>query len=423
MKRNLIIILLAAAITSLSACGNKNDAALPVDAEPTAEVTKKDDTKDSEPVEVEEPETEPAKEEDEPEKEEAKPLDLDTLDNLKWAMDGLVNLFYHNYNDFCSGKEDAIIELLWYMDYCSLDYPNLPKGEGFSIDGDGYTRFTVGQAQEAVNSLTGRQVDISSVGENGVIEMSSVGVIDTHTVCKNWNTKYIGNKTWKVYVDKYRYGYDYDQNTLYKEAEITFTVTENADSIFDGYSIVEVEEAAPKMSEWAKAYYDYLSENIRDVGYGNDCKCYLIYLDNNDIPELYVDPGLDDKYLLYYSDDQVKEAYVSMYSSIQYISQSGLYMEKWDALSYPSALGIAVYQLINGEYVEIVHAVAVMKDEYADEYEGESWMYNYMFNGEAVSEEEYNRKLNESFDTSKAIELTYDEGETLYSMLNQLSSQ
>lgn len=53
-------------------------------------------------------------------------------------------------------------------------------------------------------------------------------------------------------------GKQIEKEMVNTESEGTFTVIESPDSIFDQYSIIEVEEA-PKMSEWAKAYYDYLA--------------------------------------------------------------------------------------------------------------------------------------------------------------------
>lgn len=422
MKRKILFLLAVTLVIGLIGCGNKTNNTMSVNAEPMAEVTEPE----TEPETIEEgdPEPEPV-EEEEPEEEEDKPLDLDSHANLKWAMDGFVNCFNYDYSDFCSGEEDAVIGLLEYMCFYSFaeDHSNLPKGEAIDIDGDGYIRFTVEQAQEAVNSLTGHQVDIGSVGENGVIDLWGVNLIETDTVCKNWNTEYIGNNTWKVYVDKYRYGYEYYEDTLYKELEYTFTVTENPDSIFDGYSIIEVEEA--KMSlEWAKAYYDYLLTDEEYEYYDEYYEFYLIYLDNDDIPEIYGRSyGFGENILIYYSDGQVKKKINNLTAMFQYIPKSGLLMEWTNINSYGAFSNI--YQLTNGELATLIESQAELREEYRGEIENESWMYDYTLNGEAVSEEEYNRRLNEVFDTSKAINLWTYENNTLVlnTLLNMLSSQ
>ena len=429
MKSKLIIALLAITMTSLSACGNKNAAAFPVDIEPIAEVTETEETKDSEPVEAEKPEPEPAEEE---EPDEDKPLDLDSLENLKWVMEALVTLEKNSdssyIHDLYSGEENAVISMLWYMDYCDVENP---KGEDIRIGDDengwdGYVRFTTEQIQEVMNSLTGQQIDISSVGENGVIDISLVGMIESLSEYKNWNTEYIGDNIWKINVDEYNvFDGRFDDDSSYKISEITFTVTENPDSIFDGYSIIEVEEVAPKMSEWATAYYDYLLENFyNSLSEEKEYfKYMLIYLDNDDIPELYVHvTDFTGDRLLYYFDGQVNEKNCGDLPWYQYIPQSGLLMEEWDIVT---AHGNIVSQFVNGEFTDMAEGHVALKEEYREEYPGENWMYDYMFNGETVSEEEYSRRLNEVFDTSKAILLVAynDNAINIYSMLNMLTSQ
>lgn len=425
MKRKSIMTLLTVSMICLSACGNKNDATLPVNAEPMPEVTEAEDEPES--IQEEEPEQEPIEEEEEPEEDEDKPLDLDSLDNLKWIMEALATLERNSASsyvrDLYSGEENAIITMLWYMDYCGVENP---KGEDVRIGDDengwdGYVRFTIEQAQEIINSLTGQQIDISSVGENGVIDVSPIGMIESLSEYKNWNTEYIGDNIWKIYVDEYNvFDSRFDDDSSYKISEIIFTVTENPDSIFDGYSIIEVEEEAPKMPEWAKAYYDYLLEKSHQPYYDREnYKCSFIYADSDDIPELYVQ---EDTWcsLLYYSDGQVKEKNFPISGNHWYIPQSGLLMEDY---SEYGNISTTVYQFINGEITSITEGYAEFQDVYMDENGMENWIYDYMFNGEPVSEEEYNRRLNEVFDSSKAIEPWRDEGESLNSILDKLSSQ
>ena len=339
----------------------------------------------------------------EEEAEENNLLDLDSLENLKWAMD-----------------------------YYSVEHPDLPKGEDFLIGDkengyDGGIRFTIEQAQEAVNSLTGRQVDVHSVGKKGVIEMDSVGMyeVEGYVVCKNWNTEYIGNNSWKIYVDQYRYGLQADEDTLYKGAEFTFTVTENPDSIFDGYSIIEVEEEAPEISsEWAKAYYDYLADGdlAGDFYYeAEDYSICLCYIDEDDIPELYVNAGSLAGYALYtYYDGKVVQLLQSNGTNfIEWIEKSGkvLYAQTQSAMYAES---VWIYEMINGELQQIAEGTLITRD-YIDWYLGE--LPPSTWNGRDVTEEEYQALKSEVFDTSKVAQLSYENDfSDLYFMLDKLAS-
>ena len=418
MRNKIITIILCITLTAsiwFTACGNiENRTEEPNQEEPKVEEQEQEEPKqeESEPEETEEPTPEPDK-----------PLDIEANEKLKDAMTTLAGVgHYYDYkydfnltfiNELYAMNKNAITSFICYLGGVS-GTPEGGRDEEMAL-------FSVGQVQEIMRSLVGHEVDLRALSDdNGWIEVDMLRGDGFYVDCQNWNTEYIGNNTWKVYTDLYAFSPGSDG--YIKIAEVNFTVIENPDSIFDGCSITEMEAAQPTMSEWAKAFYDYILENYNNIS-SRDFAYFLIYLDSDNIPEIYVHTFVNNYVLLYYSDGQVKEKYLaSDYAWYQYIPQSGLLMEEF----FYVHLSNAVSQLKNGEFIDLVVGIGQLKQEYEKEagIQGESWMYDYSVNGEAASEEEYNRRLNEVFDPSKAIQLWYDEDNALdlYSLLGYLTS-
>lgn len=215
-----------------------------------------------------------------------------------------------------------------------------------------------------------------------------------------------------------------DEDTLYKEAEVTFTVTENPDSIFDGYSIIGVEEEAPRMSEWARAYYDYLAggDLARDFYYEAENYLFcLCYIDEDNIPELYVNAGVLAGYALYtYYDGKVIQLLQSNGTNfIEWIEKSGrvLYAQTQSAMYAES---VWIYEMKNDELKQIAEGTLITQD-YIDWYLGD--LPPSTWNGQDVTEEKYRALKSEVFDTSKVAELSYENDfSDLYSILDKLTS-
>ena len=181
-------------------------------------------------------------------------------------------------------------------------------------------------------------------------------------------------------------------------------------------------EEAPQMSEWAKAYYDYLAEGDLESDFYYEAENYslcLCYIDDDSIPELYVDAGVLSGYALYaYYNGKVVQLFESNGSNfIKWIEGSGRVLYK-QGLSAMYAESVWIYEMTNGELQQIAEGTLITQD-YADWYEGD--LPPSTWNGQDVTEEEYRALLNEVFDTSK---LSYDENDLidLYSMLDILTS-
>lgn len=96
---------------------------------------------------------------------------------------------------------------------------------------------------------------------------------------ENMALERIDSVNWKVTADGFASGIWLSSTKI---AEFTFTVTYNADSCFDGYSITGIEVTPIDNSGWALAYLDQMDKAEQQ----ETLKYDLIYLDADDIPEL-----------------------------------------------------------------------------------------------------------------------------------------
>lgn len=183
-----------------------------------------------------------------------------------------------------------------------------------------------------------------------------------------------------------------------------------------------VEATSPNMPEWAKAYYDYLVEGDLARDFYNEAEDYsfcLCYIDEDNVPELYVNAGILAGYALYtYYNGKVVQLFQSSGSNlIIWIERSGRVLYR-QGLSAMYAEGVWIYEMANGELQQIAEGTLITQD-YADWYEGN--LPPSTWNGQNVTEEEYRTQLNEVFDTSKSSD---DENDLIdiYSLLDMLTS-
>lgn len=155
--------------------------------------------------------------------------------------------------------------------------------------------------------------------------------------------------------------------------------------------------ATPSEENWASLYLDYI--NGLDENY-NDFK--LVYLDDDDIPELYVIrfQGQAYDYLCHINSGEVKEMKYG-YSSLYYFERANLF-----CLS-GFTMGIAfdnVYCFDNQKEIQ-----SLATGNYGTPVGGEP---NYKWNGNDVTEEEYNNSLSAVFDKSAAQVVNYSNSNT-----------
>ena len=160
-----------------------------------------------------------------------------------------------------------------------------------------------------------------------------------------------------------------------------------------------VPETTQVSDEWKDAYIDYLNESSSDNNEGYD----LIYINDDNIPEL-VEVG---KYesagcrVVVYNNGSVQVTQLTRLS-FTYIERGGLLCNAGGHMGYYFDI---VYSLKNGELTMIDEGIYQDKDGVAQTDASGEYIYDYTWNGNPVSKEEYKAMLNSVYDTSKAKSL------------------
>lgn len=193
------------------------------------------------------------------------------------------------------------------------------------------------QAKYLLYSICGRQTDVDfsdyvSQDIPYIVLGDSGAATDGHRL-ENFSVERVNTNTWKVRAyDVYWYANDPARVI----SRVCFTVVKNPDSCFDGYSLTgfEVEEKAP--TDWAQIYYDYLTKApdwAMEYYDNNDITgivAELIYIDDDMVPELYIDGprvlGFDPN-VLYISNGEVQKLGGSWSSSIDIKPYTGFFMD------------------------------------------------------------------------------------------------
>lgn len=160
-----------------------------------------------------------------------------------------------------------------------------------------------------------------------------------------------------------------------------------------------VPETTQVSGEWKDAYIDYLNESSSDNNEGYD----LIYINDDNIPEL-VEVG---KYesagcrVVVYNNGSVQVTQLTRLS-FTYIERGGLLCNDGGHMGYYFDI---VYSLKNGELTMIDEGTYQDKGGVAQTDASGEYIYDYTWNGNPVSKEEYKAMLNSVYDTSKAKSL------------------
>lgn len=170
-------------------------------------------------------------------------------------------------------------------------------------------------------------------------------------------------------------------------------------------SVLAKGEGQMLIDEWRKAYVDYIGEHYSfhesysDTFFYDTLSYSLIYLDDDDIPEIFIDTGVEagGEYVLAYHDGKVTELCLPRIGS-QYIEKSGLiYTDTGHMGEYP----VTITKLDKGTFTEIGSGVyrenifAIGDDEYKVEYE-------YEWEGKSVSEKAFKTNISKLYNLKKS---------------------
>lgn len=156
---------------------------------------------------------------------------------------------------------------------------------------------------------------------------------------------------------------------------------------------VEVEEE--KDAGWQIAYAEY----IESIEWASFNKYALIYVDEDDIPELVIYTGTYATacIVLTFHNGEV-DALQTWSLQCNYIEKENLYC---DVGGHMGEFYDRVYTIENGKWVHVAGGEYIAKDLLIEE-------YDYVWEGEAVSEDEYYESLNAVYDIDKNRNVAYE---------------
>ena len=158
---------------------------------------------------------------------------------------------------------------------------------------------------------------------------------------------------------------------------------------------------------WRQAYLDFLNtdEEIAPYVQGDYGFSFtLIYLDDDDIPEMFIDTGVEagGQYIVGYYDGEVVEEHFSRIGS-QYIEKSGLvYTDTGHMDYYP--VDITKYE--NGKFTVIGSGLYYVSEEDWEKMttdENYPYTLTYEWEGETVTKEQFDEEVNKLYDLNQSV--------------------
>lgn len=147
---------------------------------------------------------------------------------------------------------------------------------------------------------------------------------------------------------------------------------------------------------WKQAYIDYIEDTYqywREQDCVDECEYWLIYIDDNEIPELLWSAPVGGGYeILSYSNGTLYEEW----GEFTYIERENLFCVDHTAYDSGSYDSDTVYRLVDGKMILVAEGLSMIDS-------GE-----HIWNDEQVTVEEYDARLREVYDYSKAIDLGYE---------------
>lgn len=192
------------------------------------------------------------------------------------------------------------------------------------------------------------------------------------------------------------------------ETTFTETFSEKVETVDEYVTNAEnISNAKPEYSPkpWETAYADYIYSICEDNETSIDMSFSLIFLDDDDIPELFIGTGGEagGEIVLTYYNNEIVSQHLSRLGS-QYIERSGLiYTNTGHMGVYP----VEIRKLVNGEFLEIASGKEMFRSSkenlgYELDDEGQP-ISDYVWEGETVTEEEFYAKIDEAFDREQGI--------------------
>jgi|GEM_PF-2862963 len=155
----------------------------------------------------------------------------------------------------------------------------------------------------------------------------------------------------------------------------------------------------PADKSWKQLYVDKINVLVNYDFAGNSCSFSLVYIDDDDIPELIIDyPSAaagGEVFTVY--NNKLVSAQLARESYVDYIIHGNIFLHSDGNMGYYYD---EVYSIQNGKFVEL-HRGEVEETGQLDR--NGYLLYRYSWDGVEISENEYKRRLSSAFDESKAV--------------------
>ncbi len=176
-------------------------------------------------------------------------------------------------------------------------------------------------------------------------------------------------------------------------------------------------------ADWCKAYVKYLEEDIPkwndEYDMSDELRYTLIYLDDDDIPELYIFFNIesDGEMAVSYHNGNLSSCHFSRHFS-KYIERSGfIYTHTGNFGWYP----MKITKLDNGVFTTVLSGVTYITPEEQEKWNnGEEWSYTYELDELVVSKEEFDQQVNSFLDVEASA--NPDNYYSLHEFLNLLKT-
>ena len=160
---------------------------------------------------------------------------------------------------------------------------------------------------------------------------------------------------------------------------ISYTKRESVEGMWEQVAVAK-EEYEQSVGTALEAYEDYIDEKDLD---GSDYRYAFIYVDDNDVPELYVENEWGHTVLLTYSNGQVLELELDRpWDYFGYYEKQGFITTSY---SYMGGSTDYIYSLKDGVLTTLV--VGTVNEDF------DTFELTYRINNEVVSESEYNNSF------------------------------
>lgn len=181
------------------------------------------------------------------------------------------------------------------------------------------------------------------------------------------------------------------EDTLSNSEVQQATDGENAEPIY----VIEpglTQDDTYEMQDWQAAYAEYIEE----LEWSRDCTYSLIYVDDDDIPELVIDSGFEAGgcQILTYHNGEIDVLRTDR-RLFYYIEKQNLFNNTGGLMGYYFD---RIYSIENGKWI------CVADGEQTEMIGENDWVFQYKWDGEEVEEGVYKQSLDAVFDMEQKIE-------------------